>query len=117
MDIPKIKPELRGLLTEFLADVRYQREFQKMSNIVGCTSRKPNKYRAALFTVADGEIGFVIGELNVMFADWQIEKAIKADPIISAQLADNPELLKKYLEAAKMLMADADPEVDPKTLS
>lgn len=91
--VNKISGDLRVTLDEFLHVEEYQEQFAEMAKAVGYTGDDPDMIRLALFTVKEGEIGFVIGELNEKFFNYQIEKSLKNDPGYSDFIKEFPEAL------------------------
>lgn len=94
--INKIKTELRPILAAFLNEDEYQGVFWQMAQLVGYVGDDDALMKASLFTVKGGDIGFVIGELNELFAEFQIKQI----PLISDLISKHPEKKSKIIEFA-----------------
>lgn len=76
--IKPINPKLRGLLEEWLLDPEYQDRFAAKAKELGYLGTDPDMIRVALFTPADnGEICFVNKQIEDLFVEFQIKKALK----------------------------------------
>ena len=85
-----IKPELRGLLEEFLAVPEYQSLFKDFAKIVGYHGDNEEKIKQILFIPnTDGEIGFSIEGMYELFLEFQLGKQL-------AEKEPYASLLKEY---------------------
>lgn len=88
----------------FLKHPDYQEEFWKMAKAVGYDGDDEDKMRVALFMEKNGQIGFVIGELNDMFVEFQVLENLKAQPIFFDILQRHPEAKDELLEVGLKLL-------------
>ena len=103
--IEKINSELRSVLTGFLNDELYQDTFKDMSRSLGYTGDDADKIKASLFSVNDeGQIGFVIAELNGMFFEYQTIENVKNTEPYKTLLDNYPEKRGEVAQLAKRII-------------
>ena len=75
-----------------------------MAKAVGYDGDDPTLIKSALFTANEGQIGFVIAELNDMFFEFQLFEQIKDKEPFKSLLETNPESKDKIVALAKRIV-------------
>jgi len=99
-----IMPSIIPLLEAFLAEERFQEIFEDMAKAAKIEYKDKDEMKTKLFTVSkDGNIGFIIGELNTMFNDFSIEFHLRKDPIYKYHM-DDPAKRDKIIQISKKIL-------------
>ena len=109
-----IKPELRGLITEFLDYDEYQIIFKKFSKVLGYNGNKVDKIKQVLFIPNDkGEILFAIEGMYDLFTEYQLLKQLVDKEPYKTLLTEYPEAIRNIrVLAIKMLNGEKIGEED-----
>lgn len=105
----RINDAIRPVLEAFLLCEDYQATFWDMARAVKYEGNDENEMRTALFTVSpEGEIGFVIAELNDLFFEYQIIHKVKGLEPFKTLLETKPEKKKDIVELAKKILSGGE---------
>lgn len=103
-EIEKIKSDIRPVLESFLNQESLFPKFKEMAKAVGYEGDDPTLIKSALFTANNGQIGFVIAELNDMFFEFQLFEQIKDKEPFKTILEEKPESKTKIIALAKRIV-------------
>jgi len=105
----RIADAIRPILEAFLVCEDYQTIFWDMARAVKYEGDDANEMRTALFTVSpDGQIGFVIAELNDLFFEFQLIEKVKGLEPFKSLLETKPEKRKDIAALAKLILSGVE---------
>ena len=105
----KIDDAIRPVLEAFLICEDYQATFWDMARAVKYEGDDATEMRTALFTVSpDGQIGFVIAELNDLFFEFQLIEKVKGLEPFKTLLETKPEKRKDIVGLAKQILTGVE---------
>jgi hypothetical protein len=103
--VTPIKPELRGLLEEFLADETYQQLFMSFAKHLGYTGDDIEEAKLKLFTAEDTEIGFTVAGMYDAFLEFQLFKQLIDREPYKSLLTKYPTRISMLRVLAKKILA------------
>lgn len=107
--VKQIKPELRGLLEDFINFEEYQPIFKQFAKIVGYHGNDVSRIRKLLFVPDEsGEIGFSVSGIYELFLEYQLlTQLIDKEPYKSL-LDEYPEAIQNIRVVANKMLNKED---------
>lgn len=100
--IKKINSKIAPVLEAFLANPEYQETFKDMAFALGYSGDDTVRQKEILFTANDdGEIGFVLAELNEMFYTFQLTTNLLSQEPFASLVELHPEKKDEVIAFAK----------------
>lgn len=107
--IQTIKPELSGLLEEFLNFEEYQPIFKQFAGIIGYHGHDMIKIKKLLFIPNEnGEIGFSISGMDELFMEFQLIKQLIDKEPYKSLLTEYPESIQNIRIVANKMLKKED---------
>jgi hypothetical protein len=107
--IKPIKPELRGLIEEFLNFEEYQIIFKQFAAILGYKGDEKIEIMKLLFIPSeDGELGFAVEGMHDLFLEFQLIKQLIDKEPYKSLLLEYPEAIQNVRIVAVKILNQED---------
>ena len=107
--IKPIKPELRGLMDEFINFEEYQPIFKQFAAVIGYHGNDVMKIKKLMFLPSkDGEICFSISGLDELLLEFQLIKQLIDKEPYKSLLEEYPEAIQNIRVVAQKMFKQED---------